>query len=138
MDTASDVAERLKDRTGALKSGSLCVSGDVFGGRIDNVHVIVSAEAEDDDCLVLEFDGGETLRVWSPHGVVATEEEFRIQDASRVRWEWYYYGRNQTPENRFYIEHVRADGSIMVNTDAVWAPKAFSPSSKRPAVELLG
>lgn len=138
MGTTQEIAGDLAARIPALKSGSLSVFGDIFGGRIDNIHVIVGARAVDRDCLVLDFDGGETLRIWNPDGVTASAAEFNIRDATRVRWEWFYYGREQRAETRYFIEHARVGGDITARTDADWAPRNFSPSSQRPAVELLG
>ncbi len=138
MGTAQEIAGDLAARIPALKSGSLSVFGGIFGGRIDNIHVIVSAQAVDEDCLVLDFDGGETLRIWNPDRVTATAAEFKVRDATRVRWEWFYYGREQRAENRYFIEHARLGDDITARTDADWAPRHFSPSSQRPAVELLG
>jgi hypothetical protein len=136
--TTQEIAGDLATRIPALKSGSLSVFGDIFGGRIDNIHVIVGVQAVDEDCLVLYFDGGETLRVWNPEEVTASAVEFKIRDATQVRWEWFYYGREQSPENRYFIEHARVGDDITARTDADWAPRTFSPSSQRPAVELLG
>ncbi len=138
MGTTQEIAGGLATRIPALKSGSLSVFGDIFGGRIDNIHVIVGVKAVDEDCLVLDFDGGESLRVWNPDGVAASAGEFKIQDATRVRWEWFYYGQEQSPETRYFIEHARVGDDISARTDADWAPRTFSPSSQRPAVELLG
>lgn len=134
QDIADDLATRIPD----LKSGSLSVFGDIFGGRIDNIHVIVGARQVDGECLVLDFDGGETLHVWNPSGVTASAVEFKIEGATRVRWEWFYYGREQVLGNRYFIEHVRVGDGITARTDADWAPRTFSPSSQHPAVELVG
>ena len=92
--TTQEIAADLTARMSSLKRGSLSVFGDVFGGRIDNVHTMVAARGVG-DCLILDFDGGETLQVWHPWGVTASEINFRIQGASRVRWEWFYYGRQR-------------------------------------------
>lgn len=137
MTTPRELAADLAARLPRLKSGSLSVFGDVFGGRIDNVHVIVGIRAEGQS-VVLDFDGGETLQVWHPEGVTASETEFKIQDATRVRWEWYYYGRQHSAENRHFVEHVRTGDRVDACTDADWAPRKFSSSPRNPAVELLG
>ena len=48
-----------------LKTGSLVVFGDVFGGRIDNIHQVISAEAlGDPERLAVTFHEGETLEIW--------------------------------------------------------------------------
>lgn len=135
--TPTELAAGLAPRLSKLKSGSLSVFGDIFGGRVDNVHRISRVDA-DGECLVLHFDGGETLRVWHPDGVTASETEFTIRDATRVRWEWHYYGREHTPENRYFIEHVRTGEQVRASTDAAWRPRKFSPSTGSPAVEILG
>ncbi|WP_372735367.1 hypothetical protein [Nocardioides sp.] len=139
MTIASDIAADIGQRIPEVKSGSLAVYGDVFGGRVDNIHTVVRAHVDDDGaCLVLEFNEGESLRVWNPEGAAISGREFRIQRASRVRWEWYYYGRPHAPENRYYIEHVCGVDGVDATTNADWAPHDFAPSVGKPAVELLG
>lgn len=136
MTTARDLAVDLEVRIPTLKQGSLLVFGDIFGGRVDNLHVIVDARVVGDDCLALDFAGGETLQVWKPEGMAASKSEFKIHSATRVRWEWYYYGREHTPNNRYFIEHARVGDDVTATTDADWAPRLFSPSAHHPAVEL--
>lgn len=137
MSSTREIADGLAAHLAALKSGSLSVFGDIFGGRIDNIHVIVGVRVVGDDCLALDFEGGETLQVWNPDGVTASGTEFKIQSATRVRWEWFYYGRPQSPENRYFIEHARAGDDVTARSDADWSPRNFSPSPQYPAVELL-
>jgi len=121
-----------------IKRGSLAVFGDIFGGRIDNIHRIVGARANPDESLTILFDDDETLTVWDLAGLTVSAQEFRIQRASRVRWEWFYYGREKLPENCYYIEH-RSDGeTVTADTDRDYGSSGFKPSMDRPAVELLG
>lgn len=132
---AADVERQLPE----IKAGSLCVYGDIFGGAVDNIHVVVGARLDEHEgCLVVECGGGESLSVWDPGAVTISERAFSIGRASRVRWEWYYYGRPRLPENRYFIEHVRTDGGVRAQTNASWAHHPFAPSPRRPAVELLG
>jgi hypothetical protein len=136
-DVASAVGE-INASLATLKRGSLVVFGDIFGGRIDNIHSAVSAAAAGSPSrLRVEFDEGESLDVWDPADFSFGPRMFRIQNASRVRWEWFYYGRLKTPANRFFIEH-RSDGAdVRAFSDADWAPQVFAPSLARAAVELL-
>ena len=121
-----------------LKSGSLAVFGDIFGGRIDNIHTVLSAATGNAPSrLRVEFDEGESLEVWDPDDYTFGPRVFRIEKATRVRWEWFYYGRPKTPENRFFIEYEVWDGLVIANSDADWAPRRFAPSLLRPAVEIL-
>lgn len=131
---AADIISRLPD----VKTGSLVVFGDIFGGRIDNIHVVRSAQAVGTpERLIIEFDDEETLEVWDPNGATVSAAELRIDRATKVRWEWFYYGRPRTPDNRYFIEHSNAGGVVTAMTNIDWATPAFSPSSERPAVELV-
>jgi hypothetical protein len=139
MIDAPTIAAEILRLLSEVRSGSLAVFGDIFGGRIDNIHVVVSARvAGESRCLIIEFDQGESLEVWDPQDATMTAREFRIRRASRVRWEWFYYGLPQLPENRYFIEHVRQGDRIQVTTNADWAGTFFAPTPERPAVELLG
>jgi hypothetical protein len=136
---AASIAAEILRRLPRVKSGSLAVFGDVFGGRIDNVHVITAARVTGaPEHLVIDFNEGEALEVWDPVGAVISDREFRIQGASPVRWEWFFYGRPHSSENRYFIEHVRQGEAVVATTDAGWFPASFAPSLERPAVELLG
>lgn len=136
---AGDVAAEVMSKLPNVKRGSLCVFGDIFGGRVDNIHVVTAARADGEpERLVVTFNEGETLEVWDPEGAVIDWQTFRIAKASRVRWEWFYYGREKTPANRFFIEHVRSGDAVLATTDADWASQGFEPTTRRPAVELVG
>jgi hypothetical protein len=137
MMTADQLADEINELVPKLKRGSLSVFGDIFGGRIDNVHIVASAAA-DGDLLVVGFEEGETLQVWDPAGWRIDSHVFTITKASRVRWEWFYYGRERTPDNRFFIEHVLTGATVSVSTDATWVRHPFHPNPTQPAVELLG
>jgi hypothetical protein len=76
-DLATEITRRLPD----IKRGSLAVYGAVFGGRVDNIHVVTAARASDD--LIVDFDEGETLEVWDPEDLTVNEREFRIIRCSR-------------------------------------------------------
>ena len=139
MGMAVGAAEAINEALGAIKQGSLVVFGDIFGGRIDNIHVITGAHAEQDGRLIVEFNEGETLTVWNPEGVRVSLVEFRISTATRVRWEWFWYGRDKTPDNRCFIEHVVRDGLVQASSDYPrYGASSFAPSLDRNAVELLG
>lgn len=132
---AAELVQALRHPSG-IKSGSLCVYGDIFGGRVDNNHRVVYAELEPDGCALLRFDDHETLRVWDPEGISISAAEFRIERASRVRWEWYSYGDPRTPENLFYQEH-RVVGDHVEASSNERRFVSFAPSLKQPAIELL-
>jgi hypothetical protein len=117
-------------------SGSLRVFGDWFGRPHDNWHRPISADSSG-LCLTVRFDGGETLRVWEPGGVTVTASELRVRSAARVRWEWFHYGREQTPENLCVQEHWVEDGQVRATSTATWYQPSFEASLDHAAVELL-
>jgi hypothetical protein len=116
-------------------NGSLCVFGDWFGRPMDNWHQLVSHE-EKEGYVRLTFNEGETLEIWEPAGLRIARKSFIVQRASRVRWEWFYYGRPKLPENRFFIEHLASGQNIEASTNADWAPHSFKPSRAEPAVSI--
>lgn len=139
MISASDLAAEIAQLIPDVKRGSLVVFGDVFGGRIDNIHTVTAAEAlGNPERLVVRFDEGETLAVWDPGNATISSQQFCISTAAKVRWEWFYYGRPKTPENRFFIEHARADDVVVARTNATWGNQVFAPTVERAAVELVG
>ena len=117
--------------------GSLVVFGDIFGGRVDNIHQVIGASLNEDGSTTVRFDQGETLTVWEPEGFEISATTFKVLRARRVLWEWFYYGREHVAENRCFIEH-RAEGTRVEatsNQDGYGIP--FAPASDSPAVELI-
>jgi hypothetical protein len=88
---AETIASEIVQRLPVLKRGSLSVYGDSFGGRIDNIHIVTDAHVLGPERVVIEFNEGETLDVWDPEDATISEADFKIQTASRTRWEWFYY-----------------------------------------------
>jgi hypothetical protein len=115
--------------------GALCVFGDPFGRVAEDWHKVTGYEAKQ-DYLKLYFKEGETLEVWHPSGLKLEGEKFLIQHAQRVRWEWFYYGRPQTAENRYHREHLVKGDAITVTSNVTWYAPEFSPSLAKPAVTL--
>lgn len=138
MTNAESLADDINAALPRVKRGSLAVFGDIFGGRIDNIHTIDLARVvSEPERLVIEFDGGETLEVWDPVDWQVTSDIFRICRASRVRWAWFHYGRPQAAENRYFQDHRVADDKVTVRTNVDWHEPWFNPSLSKPAVELL-
>lgn len=128
------IAEQIARRLPRVKRGSLVVYGDIFGGRIDNIHIVRSARTSGTPPrLVIEFDDDESLEVWEPRGSSISDTELRIDQAAKVRWEWFYYGRPKTPENRYFIEHTSDGTTVNASSNVDWYSPTFSPTSQRPA-----
>ncbi len=135
--SADAAAAELNNVIETVKSGSLRVFGDWFGRPYDNTHVVRSAVAEGDE-LVLGFDKQETLRIDCPADWRFSQHEFRIEHARRVIWSWFYYGREQTPENQFTETHwVDADGLVQRSSNVNGYQPTLSQTRADVAVELL-
>ena len=123
-----------------IQLGTLKVYGDWFGRSMDNVHTAVGGELKGVADLVLHFDEGERLIVSDPRGcsfeLVGGQARLRIERASRVRWEWYYYGRPPRPENLFVEEHWISGTDVLASSTADWYEPKFAPSLLEPAVEF--
>ena len=141
MKKTQELAERITRAIPKIPRGSLRFWGAWFGRPYDAFHAVVGCEAED-GVLRMRFDAGETLSVWSPSGVTANQSTFRISDANRVLWEWFYYGRPQTQENLRFYDYMKSEAGIEVSTNAEWYSSEsrfpeFRPSITRPAVEIV-
>jgi hypothetical protein len=119
-----------------VKAGSLRFWGEWFGKPYDNQHRVVGCRSEESS-LVLDFDGAETLTIDDPEGVQIGPDVFSVADATAVRWEWFYYGRSHTPQNRYFYEFVRTDSGIEASTNVDWCELTLAPSPTASAVEIL-
>jgi hypothetical protein len=132
--SALEIAAQIQQLFPHVHSGTLCYWGVWFGKPYDNYHRIVRAEA-DGDCLTLHFNEEETLRVWHPCGCEIDERQFIIWSASRVLWQWYWYGRPHTPDHLMSEEFVR-EGEIISFQSTFPYQDAKTPSVHEPAVQI--
>jgi hypothetical protein len=133
MTPAEQIAQQLRKCMANRLGGTLCIWGQWFGRPMDNVHILVAADAEDDQ-LHLGFDGGEDLLVWGPRHAAVDGNSFTIRDAERVRWEWFYYGRPRMAANRYYQDYSCDGSAIVVKTNVDWRSADPHPNASQPAV----
>lgn len=129
----NDLNAYLKQHFIKFKGGSLRIFGDWFGRPYDNFHTPKTFSFVD-NILVVTFNDDETLTVWNPAYVKIEEHTFKIEEASRVRWEWFYYGRPKTEENRFFLNYVKGQSEIHADTNVNWYSPRFHTSLNEPAV----
>jgi len=120
----------------AVKAGTLRFWGEWFGKPYDNYHKIVRCSAVEAS-LVIEFDEGELLTIRDPDGVTANADVFCVKNATLVRWEWFYYGRAASADNRYFYEYVRDGSKITGSTNVDWYKLVLSPLVNENAVEIL-
>ena len=136
MSDVERLAERINTQAAVLKHGSLRFWGEWFGRPLDNDHRVVSCDVEE-NALRVRFNEGEILRVWSPRNAIVSPDTFKIMDADRVRWEWFYYGRPQIAANLHFMDFSKTEAAIAASTNANWAPLNLKPSAEHPAVEIV-
>jgi hypothetical protein len=127
---------RIQSLLPNVKAGTLRMWGEWFGKPYDNVHRIVEC-AGDNALLSLGFEGGEKLSIWQPEGLEVGPDTFSVKSATKVRWEWDYYGRPKLPQNRYFREFVVEGSSIFPATNVDWYAPKFEPSLRHHAAELL-
>lgn len=122
---------------GKPPSGTLRMFGCWFGKPLDNHHVLVAVEALPEAVLMLTFNNRETLRVWNPQQITITDTEFRINSANRVRWDWFYYGREQSYDNLCWYEFHREGNIVVASSKTIGSQQQLKPAVDQPAAELL-
>ncbi|GHV07130.1 hypothetical protein FACS189485_16910 [Spirochaetia bacterium] len=82
------------------KGGNLIFFGDIFGGRYgENILQIIDFKYDKtQEELCIHFNLGEICTITNPKDIIYTDA-FIINDASRIIWEYYYYGKEKTVEN---------------------------------------
>jgi len=136
MTEAERIAGVIKDKLPEIKAGSLRFWGSWFGRPYDNLHRLVNCEF-DDNLLGLHFNESEVLRIWEPEIATIDGKTFRIEDARRVRWEWFSYGRPKIPANLYFEDFTRELTRITVDTNVDWYTPSFHTDLSLPAVEIL-
>jgi len=136
VNETEQAADRIRKAIPNVKKGSLRFYGEWFGRPHDNIHTLVSGEAEN-DCLRLFFDQGETLSVWRPRGLTIDKSTFKIKTATRVRWGWYCYGRPQVSSNLYFMEFKRLGLGITSRSNNDFSQRGLKLTLFHPAVEIL-
>jgi hypothetical protein len=135
MNEAARIAEQIQKALPGVKSGTLRFWGVWFGRPHDNIHAVLECEAKD-DVLRIRFNEDEVLSVWFPKELTLDASKFQIFDAERVRWEWFYYGRPKTEENRFFYDLIKTDKSVVASTNVNWGQPEMRPRRSLAAVEI--
>jgi hypothetical protein len=131
---ADDVREAIEAMPDAERWGSLCFFGEWFGGRpYDGQHTLTRVSGDEN-----ELDEGETLAIWNPAGASVAKDGLRIARASRVRWEWFYYGRPKVAENRYSLDYrVDPEGAVTVEDTGDWYEPRHQPDPSADAVAFV-
>jgi hypothetical protein len=97
------------------EAGCLIFFGDIFGGRFgENQHQIIDYRYDKtSEIFRIFFNAGEICTVYNPEMIEYGEKVFTIKDASRIIWEWYYYGREKTVDNLNILDYKKLDASYV-------------------------
>lgn|SRR5487761_1778629 len=136
MTQTQHIAAEIRRTLPEVRGGSFRFWGVWFGRPQDNQHRLVDCKGER-DLLRLRFDEGEALSVWCPNKVRIGPSVFRIGCATKIRWEWFAYGRPKTPENFYFEEFFRRFCWISSRTNVDWYEPHLNPRPWKPAVEMV-
>ncbi|MBN1971344.1 MAG: hypothetical protein JXR48_17755 [Candidatus Delongbacteria bacterium] len=93
-----------------INSGTLRFFGDWFGRPMDNYHVVNQIEYNANQ-IVMQFDDGHILKIDNPIGIVREEQCFKIEKATKVRYEYGHYGPKHG-ELKYYLEYINENDEI--------------------------
>lgn len=99
-----------------IKGGSISFWGEYFGRPYDNFHRIEAVHWQRDS-ISINFSEGESLYVTNPVGIVNSEHKFAIQDATKVLWVWYCYGKERSYENMFVRQYEKDDKGMIIRAE---------------------
>ena len=101
------------------KGGCLIFFGDIFGGRFhENYHQITAHDYDEIAKIIcIHFSEGEICTIYEPENILYGNEAFIIQDASRITWDWYYYGRDKNVENLCRWDFKKVDSLLVSKTE---------------------
>ncbi len=91
---------------------SLCIWGNGPGRPYDNVYILKNITCNN-GTLHLLFQGDEECIISNPQGVVFSEEGLKINNADRIIWKFYCYGRAKSNETLTVTQYT------MMNTAQV-------------------
>ncbi|HKN77165.1 MAG TPA: hypothetical protein VJW94_18460 [Candidatus Acidoferrum sp.] len=136
MNEAEKICGEIQKALPRISPGTLRFWGVWFGRPYDNFHRIVASEYNH-DVLRLRFNEDEQLTVWFPSGLTLNNFVFQIEDAQRVLWEWFYYGRPKTPANRSFYDFVKTPETIVASSNVDSFVPNLKTDSTLPAAEIL-
>ncbi len=103
-------------------TGSLCFFGCWFGRPYDNRHYPVKVQYSD-EALIVIFNEGEILEIECPSELIIDDKTVKIENATKVKWSWYSYGRERTPENLLFYEYKKEGNILVSDTNSPWPCK---------------
>lgn len=133
--TPVEIAAHIESLLPNVKCGTLRFWGQWFGRPYDSCHTMLAAKGTA-DTLIVRFDAEEKLTVVHPEGVCISRSRFRIQSASKVTWEWFYYGRPAKPDNLYREEYTRQGSEIVAISTVDWYTPDLRPCVTCSAVEI--
>jgi hypothetical protein len=136
MNKAEKICDEIQKALPKISPGTLRFWGVWFGRPSDNAHRIAASE-HDRGVLRLRFNEDEQLTVWTPAGLTLDSSVFQIDDAERILWEWFSYGRPKTQENLYFYDFVKTHETIVASSNVNRFTPNMKTDSTLPAAEIL-
>lgn len=90
---------------------SICIWGEWLGGRIGENAYLLEKEEKKVENVILYFSENEKCTIVKPVNMLWNGKRLSVKSADKIIWEFYYYGKPQTPENLITIEYCLLDDS---------------------------
>ncbi len=112
-----DLRNAIYERLDSLRPGTLSFWGNWFGRPYDNIHRIVGAYSLEETTIIY-FDQAETLLIDEPRDWSLEGGLLLVRHASRVRFQWFYFGRLPDRETLQFEEYRWTETNLSFDTDA--------------------
>ena len=125
------------------KGGCLIFFGDIFGGRFhENYHQIIDYDFDKVQGIFrISFNEDETCVIHNPEGITYGKTTFIIKEASRIKWRWYYYGRERIIENLNCWDFEKIDNTLVLKTEtgnlSIGSGKTTFYRMNHPALQFM-
>lgn len=94
-----------------VNSGTLRFFGDWFGRPMDNCHVVNKIEYNQNQ-IIMHFEDNHVLTIENPNRIVKEEHSLIIERATKVRYEYGFYGP-WNEKRKYYLEYINENEAII-------------------------
>jgi len=137
--TPEEFVKLISENQNLLKGGTFRIYNDWFGKPYDNVHSVESGNYDiNTRILTLHFDEGVQLEIHNPNHIQESSTFLKVINADRIRLTWFYYGRPQKQENKYFLDYRMENKRIVTETNVDWYKPVFDVSLGSPALMIYG
>lgn len=116
----------------------LSIWDDGPGKPFDNAYIITEKQINiDSSKIFINFDDNEKCLIENPSKIITDNKRIIIESASKITWEFYYYGKIQTPDTKTIVTYeLQKDGRVKVKKEGYFNEHKIIDSKFKNAFEL--